>query len=392
MRAAVLLALAVCAPGCQLVFKLEDVPDRFPHVQVEDEFTGDVDLDVPAGDRYTLDTESLDVSGNNFQDLAPVVAVQDGVGSDLVLLRVRRLIVNGELVVTGKARPLVILAEAIEISGTIDVSAEHTIGGPGGALSNANAPGQGGFGDTDGVFGGNNSGGGGGAFAAGAADGGMILCAARSVDGGPAGAPAGDDELRVLVGGGAGGRGGSMCTTVGVVAEGGGGGGAIQLSANESITINGGSVLTGGGGGEGGLGTSSCSADGGGAGGGAGGAIYLDAPTISSDGFLTAHGGGGGAGGKGGVGGSDGQAGFNATADAPNASSGGFKSGKGTSGGHGANPSAAAGEPGDCSAGVQPLFNTGGGGGAPGRIVVRGEVDQIGTVSPPPKLIDRPQI
>lgn len=384
------VALGASGPGCQAVFPLDHPVDEVPHVRPDDELAGDLDLAIPAGERYSLDTQSLAVVGNNFQGLEPTVSVQPGVNTDLVILAVKRLVVEGTLVITGEARPLVIIAETIEVSGVIDASAEHTTPGPGGGRSGDHTTGEGGPGGSAGTFGDNNSGGGGGGFGGGAAPGGQVVCDNRSVEGGLAGDVVGDDPLTVLAGGGAGGRGGSLCD-LGVIAEGGGGGGAIQLTASESISIaSTGQVIAGGGGGDGGLGTGSCQdrADGGGAGGGAGGAIYLDAATIINDGTLTAHGGGGGAGGQGGTAGAAGNPGVNANATGANASGGGLGVGKGTSGGRGANPTGSAGSPGVC--GTAMLFNTGGGGGGVGRIVLRGDVERIGTISPPPKLLARP--
>jgi hypothetical protein len=305
---------------------------------------------------------------------------------------------GGEFFITGST-PLLIIAKTVEIDGVIDASA-HLNGlqpGPGGGRPGMRDPGEGGLG----VVGpqNNNTGGGGGGFATAGGDGGAVECAAQ-VQGGGGGVAHGDPQLTVLRGGGAGGSGGPRCPTI--TERGGFGGGALQISATESITISGtGKVRASGGGGN--FGSGDCSLrDDAGSGGGAGGAIYLDAPHIGNEGVVEAFGGGGGGGGddampSGNAG--DGNRGhwgneFMIVAPAvtllPSVGGAGQPS-KGTNGGNGARTTAAApGAVGDCANTLQPFFNTGGGGGAAGRIVVRtrGEVSPFGTIEPPPTKLD----
>ena len=298
------LAIAACAPGCQLVFPLEDVQDKVAHVPVKEETAGAFDLTIDQ--RVTFDTTSLLFTGVAMGEAGTATIRQDNADSDLALMRVAKLTVtqNGQLVITG-IKPLVIIANTIEIDGLVDASADvNGVSGPGGGRPGMGDPGQGGDGangDAQGVSN-STSGGGGGGFADGAGDGGRVDCESSSLEGGAAGASIGDAQIALLIGGGAGGRGGLRCPDP-PARLGGPGGGALQLTAFESITIGQtGRVLAAGGGGRGGVGSAACPLlDGGGGGGGAGGALFVDAPLIANNGRITAFGGGGGGGGGDGV-------------------------------------------------------------------------------------------
>lgn len=384
MTRAVAIAVVLVASGCQLVFPFEFQFDPVPHVPAELETLEGIDtvLTIPdIGTAFTIDTQQSPVEpGALFDGVQFDIVRQTDASTDVVVMRVRELHVEGVLNLVG-TRPFVVVADTIVVteSGTIDAGARGIAPGPGGSPPGAGLRGEGGAGIKAGgvVDGVNHSGGGGGAFADGGGDGGEVNCANRSIDAAGPGAAFGTPELLVLEGGGAGGAGGFDCTTAS--SSGGGGGGALQLSAFVSITIDG-NVLAGGGGGEGGIGGGVCPAkDGAGSGGGAGGAIYLDAPTISNSGLISATGGGGGGGGNGGNGGNgiaggDGRPGTD--------SEGGTGVGKGTPGGAGATvDTGGAGISGTCSV-TNVAFNTGGGGGAFGRIVFRGVANPVGTVRP----------
>jgi len=381
VRLVLALAIAVCAPACDLVFSLERL-DEVPHVPLDHEAPGDADLTIDVGARVSVETSGADVgvvgdpAGATFE-----IVGQDGGGLDLVVMHVRDLTVDGVLSISG-TRPFVIIARDIVVHGTIDGSANLDKPGPGGGIPDIGMPGQGGMGN---VFMKSHSGGGGGGFAPGAGSSGTIMCGGQTL-GETAGGPShGGAELATLAGGGAGGRGGFECMQQ--PSPGGAGGGALQLSATGTITIDGGAVLAGGGGGFGGAGGSPCDlVDGAGSGGGAGGAIYLDAPAIDNRGTVAANGGGGGAGADTTT---QGLAGNDAT-DPTSPGEGGFAQGKGTRGGHGAvlDGSGAPGMSGTC-VNLATGINTGGGGGASGRIVFRGKILARGTPSPSAKILAR---
>ncbi len=378
-----MLAIAVCAPGCQLVFTLEEVVDVVPHVATEDEAIGVGDVTLQ---QVTINTTGDAAIPNGTIGQATLAVVrQEPEGGDLVVLRADHLTIDGELLVEG-ARPLVLIARTIEITATGKISAQARGDIPGNNGGIPGGEGGGGPGRRDGAA---HTGGGGGGFATPGGEGGIRECAGvESTAGGGGGLAIGEPRLRVLVGGGAGGFGGTECGTAAMPP--GAGGGAIQLSALESILLASGSqIRVDGGGGKGGV---SCSRfqDAGGSGGGAGGAIYLDAPTIENRGMLAANGGsGGGAGDFGDFGtmnngtggpGVDGSTSFAAVAG------GGGNPPRGTSGG-----GAGASEPPASGASSTSCIetNTGGGGGAAGRIVLRGAVTLMGQVSPDPTILPR---
>ena len=188
--------------------------------------------------------------------------------------------------------PLVIAGwDTIDVAGTIDVSSTLA-GEPGaGALNNnCNAAGEG----EDQTGGGGGGGGGGGA--------GMGDDGGDGGDGddgnaakGAKGAKLGNAPANVR-GGCPGGRGGSGDRVDGS-GVGGEGGGALQLTAQNSITVSG--VLhAGGSGGDGADGNGNADRRSGGGGGGSGGFLGLEAPniTLQNNAILAANGGGGGGG------------------------------------------------------------------------------------------------
>ncbi len=379
MRLAIALMLLV-APACQLVFPLEDSFDLIPHVRPDEEMAGLEDLTIPTNEAHSIHTDSGSAIGSGFTpSQQPIITQEDGTTTDIAIVRVRQLDLEGQLFVDGTI-PLVIIADTVLIHGTLDASAVGLKSGPGGGQSKMGNPGQGGLGATDGTSDGSDTGGGGGGNASGAGSGGATTSCQPELDGGSPSTETGDAVITHLRGGGSGGLGGSKCATR---ADGGGGGGAVQISALTSITIDmSGVIVASGGGGVGGVAGTPCSLQGGGGGGGgAGGAIYLDAPSITNDGSIFAHGGGGGGGADVTLDGRDGHDGF-LPGDPNNEAKGGFRLGVGTDGGDGATIDIA--QPGMDGRCLANHPNTGGGGGSQGRIVLRGMVIRSGTISPAP--------
>jgi hypothetical protein len=183
--------------------------------------------------------------------------------------------------------PLVLFAvKTIVVSGQIDVGGKLDVGGPGGSSGTGSMTGtlcrgragrffSSGFGEGGGGGGGRTSGGDG----------------AASNQATPTGLGGGTCSTLVttvpLRGGSGGGHGGNTSSNAG-----GGGGGALALVAMESITVSG-SVGAPGAGGRSGAGPAP-SGDGGGGGGG-GGAVFIESPSVTISGALTANGGGGSA-------------------------------------------------------------------------------------------------
>lgn len=356
------LLLLLTAAGCgRLEFEEPPRLDSVSHLPGNVEILGIGVLTIGDG---TLDTDALTLGGAPLPVGRMVASPQNAGGPELALVDAYLVRITGEVHVVG-SRALVIAAQIIDVSGTLDVGAVADQAGPG--ASDA-ASGTGAIGVHSGSV--NDSGGGGGGHATpGGAGGGSSGTA-----GGAGGLVLGDPGLTILAGGGRGGEG------IGVVCgnpPGGGGGGAVQLTAATRISISG-RVLAGGGGGGGGLECMDNDAGSAG-GGGAGGAIFLAAPSIVIDGLVVAHGGGGGGGGNGssgngpvatGMTGADGRTVEPASGGEPAAST----SGAGGVGGTGD------GAPGTA---VDVVHNGGGGGGAAGRIVVLGEREGSGLVSPP---------
>jgi hypothetical protein len=400
--AVVLLAIASCVPGCQLVFPLASTVDKVPHVpEDQNEEPGLGDFVAPPN----FSSYDTTMAMQAFPGVAEFEKIkQDGADLDVVVMRVGTLTIGaGSTFRISGDTAFLVIARTIQIDGTLDASAfPDGEPAPGGGRPGMGDAGEG----SAGLTGGDriNTGGGGGGMASGAGAGGTAACLA-GIPGGAGGSEVGDAELNILVGGGAGGIGGQRCA--GARPRGGFGGGALQLSATESITISAsGRVIASGGGGGGGAGADACpQQDDAGSGGGAGGAIFLDAPRIANEGSIEAHGGGGGGGGGdksvpdlNGLDGQQGHFGNETVAVAPEleprpSGGGAGREKKGTFGGNGARGElpATTGEGGDCMLG-QTTFNTGGGGGAFGRIVVRvaGDVSPFGDITPPPRKVAYP--
>ncbi len=340
------------------------VGDLIPHVRAQDEAVGLQPITFGNGADYTINTGTLTISPTiNLPIGGFTVVPQDGGGPDLALLRVSAftLPTGSSITVTG-SRPLVVLAQTIDVQGPIEAGASHEAPGPGGL-----AAGMGdGFGRPGGHSGTSDSGGGGGSFGTAGGNGGAV----NSLPGGIAGGVHGDPTIPTLIGGSGGGTAyqNATCPQSGL---GGGGGGAIQMYASMMLVIGGpGSINTGGGGGAGG----NCSAEAlAGGGGGSGGAIYLQSPILRNMGLLTAKGGGGGGGASPGTPGLPGADGFAGAGSALGGSGGGLNSG---AGGDGSNLLGG-------SNGENGASNAGGGGGGGGRIVLRYRDNlAVGTTAP----------
>jgi len=358
------LLLILLAAGCgRLDFDEPPRLEAVAHVPANVEILGIGVLTI--GDA-TIDTDALTLNDAPLPVGQMVASRQEAGGPELALIDAYLVRITGELHVVG-SRALVIAAQLIDVSGTLDVGALGSQPGPG---ASTDASGTGKIGVHTGSV--NDSGGGGGGHATPGSAGG----ASSGNPGGDGGLALGDPELTILAGGGRGGDGiGAVCGNP----PGGGGGGAVQLTAATRITIaSTGRVLAGGGGGGGGIECMDNDAGSAG-GGGAGGAIYLAAPSIVLEGQLLAHGGGGGGGGNGnsgngpigtGMAGADGRTVEPAAGGSPAAPT----SGAGGSGGTGDSAPGAT---------IDVVHNGGGGGGAAGRIVVFGDREGEGLVSPP---------
>jgi hypothetical protein len=230
-----------------------------------------------------LDTGQI----NNIR--AAGTGIVDGIDfevrSGVSVFRFGGLAIEGtiEFTVTTGAPPPVVLASTttLSIDGLIDMQGgcDAGRGGPGGfpgANGGTSAAGSGGgTGSTQ-----EESGGGGGGYGAVGGNGG-----GGGTSGGPTGGHGfGSAAITLLVGGGGGGGGN------GGNPFGGGGGGAIQLIANEGLTIASVGAINAGGCG----GVSGVAATDSGGGGGAGGAILIEAHDITITGELAVNGGGGG--------------------------------------------------------------------------------------------------
>lgn len=297
-------------------------------------------------------------AGVDFKDVAGVAVLRVGAWSQSAIVKVQG------------SRPLVVLAsKAVSIAARVDAAADQATPGPGGDAQGKGA----GFG-TSGAHGEYcDPGGGGGGFGAPGGAAGAPPCgsATAGIGGLPYGA-----SLFDFAGGSGGGKGSGSCGGAG-----GAGGGAIQISSLARIDVVGGGAISAGGGGGGG----GCKNPGnGGGGGGSGGGVFLEAIAIAIDGALAANGGAGGEGGYNDLfNGRDGQPGTNALVDVMPAPGGGAQSSDRPGGEGGARATPAGQLPAKAN-----VDNTGGGGGAVGRIWLRTRgapaSTPSGRISPPP--------
>ncbi len=349
-----------CPAGCDAATaECIDPPTGFTPSNVGTEYFGDPATvgEFMAG-AYEYDTA----------DCPNVATMRDG-GEACVLSYGSFVLAEGAYLRVSGWRPLIVMAETVQIDGIIDVSARGTEGGPGGF--------DGVTGDmVDGLGAGAGSGGahdfdyddGGGGGAGGCGAGGDGGSGGRSPGGNGGSAWLLGSDLQPLGGGSSGGRGRGV-VAVGNAGTSGGGGGAIQITARESLVLNGG-IVAGGGGGGGGQNNGDRGTNwGSGGGGGAGGNVILEAPAISGSGGVSVVGGGGGGGASSRVGG-DGQNGIDAATGRP---SGGESGGTqyGASGAAGAGLGSMVG--GDGAVNDTNGANGGGGGGGSGCLVIRTE-------------------
>ncbi len=321
-------------------------------------------LDVDAG---TLD-ENPSNPGNPPVPVTSVELSQAG-GPNIVVLVYDSITIQtgGNFSIVG-SKPVVLVSLAdITVNGSMYVQAVGGTPGPGGNLAGYCDNGKGENAGTDDGVGG---GGGGGGFGVSGGNGAPaentfgVDSLGGSTEGNAVLIP-----LRGGCGGGSGGGGGGVA---------GGGGGALQLVANDTISIPG-NVIARGGGGRGAQGVQQ-----GGGGGGSGGGILLEAQNVTVSGSLTANGGGGGEGSYGGgmFAGENGEDGNNLLA-LP--ALGGFGGGFGGDGGNGAAGVTSA-EPGFIGVSDDtPGAGGGGGGGGVGRIHINAtSLNTAGaTITPP---------
>ncbi|MFH1436793.1 MAG: hypothetical protein ABIJ56_13890 [Pseudomonadota bacterium] len=305
-----------------------------------------------------------------FGDSAPsAFLISTGDGGDLCVMIMASLTVSREGAIEAEGKnPFVLLVDGdVMIRGTVFAGARNVTPGPaGGEGGPANVP----SGGACGAGGGSSAmtcdpGGGGGGHGGSGGDSGMGT--EHSVPGALGGNPHGSPGLSPLAGGCGGGGGATGDGTGG--GAGGAGGGAIQISASGSLTVQSdGLILAPGGGGlSGGMWS-------GGGGGGAGGGILLEGASVAVHGAVAANGGGGGASDEG----SSGSDGGSDATRAPGGDAPVYEGGsRGGSGGAGDDP--------DGETSPDAKWNTGGGGGAAGRVRINSRGDGVaihGVVSP----------
>jgi len=316
-----------------------------------------ISADWNIGGATTINTDTLAVTGSDALPTGAVKMVLDQGGSNTnpaLVIVVHDLSIIAPVTVIGSL-PVILVASG-KVTITVDVivtagsssSTASTNGRNGEGTTGGGGAGGGGFG---------TNGGGGGAGGAGS----TVSGAGGSP--GPVAAMT-TFELVPLRGGLAGGTGGQVSQG----GLGGKGGGAIEITAQTTIELTGGSIRANGGGGQ----SAMSGVSGGGGGGGAGGAIFLEAAMVTlSSSMLCANGGGGG-------GSQPGSNGMESDCNLPGV--GGAHGSSNNSGGDGAigTLSGTAGTPG------APTLGGGGGGGGVGLIRIRGALVRNSTpISPP---------
>jgi hypothetical protein len=276
---------------------------------------------------------------------------------------------SGNIVtVTGTKRLILIAADSLTITGTLDASSRRGL--PGGPAADTGPCAVGAIAPTTNMQGG---GGWGGTFGSGGGNGGTTPSGGI---GGSAGAP---QSITALAGGCPGGNGAPNGVNVGA-GGGGHGGGAVMLLAGQTLQIDG-VVNASGGGGSGGK------SAGGGGGGGAGGMIVLESPSVKVPGQCFANGGGAGEGGA--ASNRDGAVGRESTGP-DKVGTGGRAGSIGGDGGDGAFAATGATSGGNGGARAQPPDTGGGGGGAGGAGIIKvvagsqEHTSETNHVAPPP--------
>jgi hypothetical protein len=343
------------------------------------------DLSVPVAGSLTINT---DVDGS------VCTRVKSQLGSlPEICVMVRRNISFGAastVTVTGSRALALVATGTISLAGTIDVSADGPVGGPGSlaasASQNAAANGMPNGESTPG-----NAGGGGGGF-------GMAGGTGGSAPGTSAGSGGVVQGMVSIVPLRSGSSGGTNSALSGTPRQGlpGGGGGALQIVGCTSMTVTASALFdANGGGGQGGR-PGSSSTPGAGAGGGSGGAVLIEAQTmtLASGARFYANGGGGGGGatlsGAGGDG-QDGQAQNSAATGGTASIAMGATSKDGGTGGAtmSSGTPIAAGPGGSVPGGMMGMMSAaGGGGGGVGRIRLNNTAGSLGSAT----LIASPNI
>lgn len=237
----------------------------------------------------TINTDTGVVFDGTSSVIVPNAEHEVGAGITHRVFMVRSLVVTGTTKVTGSRGLIIVSNGDVEVSGTLDISADGQTSGPGRGEGSC----AGGGTESAAITGGGGGGGNGtpGAYG-GAGNGGTVAA-------GLPGQAQASDTLEPLVGGCDGGtvvRTGGDCTHFG-----GGGGGAIQVTSRTEIRlVTTGTINAGGGGGRSGtVGVDGCTSTSnlGGGGGGAGGSVLLEAPQVvfSGAGVVIGASGGGGA-------------------------------------------------------------------------------------------------
>jgi hypothetical protein len=311
--------------------------------------------DLPLG-ITAIDTSALTLNGQGPPSGVQFVPVPNH--NEWAVMTIGGWTVDQKVKVTGTRALIIVAARRVDIAAIIDGSADHLTPGPGATLG-----GKGGDGSAQ-AGGDGDSGGGGGGFGASGAQGGDGL----GTTGGSGGSPYGN--TRTFFGGGAPGGFGGGAPQCGAdemqKGRGGAGGGAIQISSAIDVTVEAtGGVNVAGGGGTGGCGSLASA----GGGGGSGGLVFLESPSVTVLGKLTANGGGGGGAGSG-NGNNDGSDGANGALSAMPAHGG-------PAGGGGFLSSSNGGDGGNGAAGISGATrganqeNGGGAGGGSGRVWLR---------------------
>lgn len=243
----------------------------------------------------TINTDTGVVFDGTTSVVVPNVDHEVSTGLTHRVFMVKSLLIAGTTKVTGSRGLIVVSNGDIELTSTLDISADGAANGPGASTSTC----TGGSSIVGSGFTGGGGGGGNATTGAYGGDGNNL-----TVPAGTPGAALADEDLDFLRGGCAGGR--ADRTGGGCVHHGGGGGGAAQLVSRTEFRMTASGVIdaSGGGGQAGVIGVDSCVSTSirGGGGGGAGGSVLVEAPTIVLNGAgvaIGAHGGGGAAAGVG---------------------------------------------------------------------------------------------
>lgn len=240
-----------------------------------------------------IDTATGSIAGIRNPGAGIVDGIRFEVRNNVGIFTFEKLVITGNVTFQGNNAVAFVSLTDISSSGNLDaLGGNRCMAGvvpPGGNAGVLNQDGGGPGGGVRGTGGEDDcSGGGGGGHGAAGGRGGN----SAGETGGTGGIETGDDIISVLTGGSAGGSGAALGA-----GPGGHGGGAIQLVANEAITISAGIINVGGCGGLRG------GDDASGGGGGAGGTLLFEAGLLTiSGGNIAANGGGGGGGNNGATG------------------------------------------------------------------------------------------